>query len=169
MEIEIANYLNRVVDGRLSYDGKLRVSAMLSIVTEIESIGDSCYNIARTLVRKEEVHSHFTDDLYSNIDAMMKLVSEALANMLVVLSDIENVHDSDLLRNFNKEREINNYRNLLRVENIENVNQKKYDYQSGIFYMDIICGAEKLGDYVINVIEGVEHQFRKRLDTTHAE
>ena len=169
MEIEIANYLNRVVDGRLSYDGKLRVSAMLSIVTEIESIGDSCYNIARTLVRKEEVHSHFTDDLYSNIDAMMKLVSEALANMLVVLSDIENVHDSDLLRNFNKEREINNYRNLLRVENIENVNQKKYDYQSGIFYMDIVCEAEKLGDYVINVIEGVEHQFRKRLDTTHAE
>ena len=100
---------------------------------------------------------------------MMKYVSEALANMLVVLSDIENVHDSDLLRNFNKEREINNYRNLLRVENIENVNQKKYDYQSGIFYMDIICEAEKLGDYVINVIEGVGHQFRKRLDTTHAD
>ena len=110
-----------------------------------------------------------TEELYTNIDTMMKYVSEALANMLVVLSDIENVHDSDLLRNFNKEREINNYRNLLRVENIENVNQKKYDYQSGIFYMDIICEAEKLGDYVINVIEGVEHQFRKRLDTTHAD
>lgn len=165
MEIEIANYLNRVVEGRLSYDGKLRVSAMLSIVTEIESIADSCYNIAKTLVRKEEAHSHFTDEIYSNIDTMTKYVSEALANMIGILRDIENVRDADLLRNFNKEREINNYRNLLRTENIENVNQKKYDYQSGIFYMDIVCEAEKLGDYIINVIEGVEHQFRKRTDS----
>lgn len=167
MEIEIANYLNRVVDGRLSYDGKLRVSAMLSIVTEIESIADSCFNISKTLVRKEEAHSHFTDEIYTNIDTMMKYVSEALANMIHILRDMENVHDSDLLRNFNKEREINNYRNLLRTENIENVNQKKYDYQSGIFYMDIVCEAEKLGDYIINVIEGVEHQFRKRTDTNN--
>lgn len=160
MEIEIANYLNKVVDGRLSYEGKLRVSSMLSIVTEIESIADSCYNISRTLIRKEEAHAHFTDEIYTNIDTMFKYITEAMKNMIAVLEVMENVHEADLLRNYNKEREINNYRNLLRTENIENINQKKYEYQSGIFYMDIICEAEKLGDYIINVIEGVEHQFR---------
>lgn len=162
MEIEIANYLNKVVDGRLSYDGKLRVSCMLSIVTEIESIADSCFNIAKTLVRKEEAHAHFTQDIYDNIDTMFKYLSEAIANMIAVLADVDDVHETDLLKNYNKEREINNYRNLLRTENIENINQKKYAYESGIFYMDIICEGEKLGDYIINVIEGVEHQFRKR-------
>ena len=159
MEVEIANYLNRVVDGRLSYDGKLRVSAMLNIVTEIESVADSCYNISRSLVRMEEAHASFTSDIYANIDIMMGYVSEALANMVLILRDIENVRDHDLMNSYNKEREINNYRNLLRADNVENINQKRYDYQSGIFYMDIICESEKLGDYVINVIEGVEHQF----------
>jgi phosphate:Na+ symporter len=133
---------------------------MLSIVTEIESIADSCYNISRTLIRKEEAHAHFTDEIYTNIDTMFKYITEAMKNMIAVLEVMENVHEADLLRNYNKEREINNYRNLLRTENIENINQKKYEYQSGIFYMDIICEAEKLGDYIINVIEGVEHQFR---------
>ena len=159
MEVEIANYLNRVVDGRLSYDGKLRVSAMLNIVTEIESVADSCYNISRSLVRMEEAHATFTDDIYANIDTMMRYVSEALANMVLILRDIENVSEHDLINSYNKEREINNYRNLLRADNIENINQKRYDYQSGIFYMDIVCESEKLADYVMNVIEGVEHQF----------
>ncbi len=172
MEIEIANYLNKVVDGRLSYEGKLRVSSMLGIVSEIESIADSCFNIAKTLVRKEEAHAHFTEDIYNNIDTMMKYVSEAMSNMIVVLQDVENVRDADLMRNYNKEREINNYRNLLRTENIENINQKAYNYQSGIFYMDIVCEAEKLGDYIVNVVEGVEAQLRsdssvKELSVTH--
>lgn len=159
MEVEIANYLNRVVDGRLSYDGKLRVSAMLNIVTEIESVADSCYNISRSLMRMEEAHATFTQDIYDNIDNMMRYVSEALANMVLILRDIENVSQHSLLINYNKEREINNYRNLLRADNVENINQRRYDYQSGIFYMDIICESEKLGDYIVNVIEGVEHQF----------
>lgn len=162
MEIEIANYLNKVVDGRLSYDAKLRISTMLSCVSEIESIADSCNNIARTLVRKEEAHAHFSDENYSNIDTMLKYVSEAMSNMIAVLCDMDNATSEDLMRNYNKEREINNFRNLLRTENIENIRQKKYPYQAGIFYMDIICEAEKLGDFIINVIDGVEAQIRRR-------
>ncbi|MEG2820161.1 MAG: Na/Pi cotransporter family protein, partial [Muribaculaceae bacterium] len=162
MEIEIANYLNRASDGRLSYEGKLKISAMLSIVTEIESIADSCFNIAKTLIRKEEARVQFPVMIYENIDTMFRYISEAMANMLLILRDVENVHETDLIRNFNKEREINNYRNLLRTENIENINGKSYEYESGIYYMDIICEAEKLGDYIINVVEGVEHQFRKK-------
>ena len=87
MEIEIANYLNKVVDGRLSYDAKLRISTMLSIVSEIESIADSCNNIARTLVRKEQAGAHFTEYNYQNIDTMLCYVSEALSNMITILCD----------------------------------------------------------------------------------
>jgi phosphate:Na+ symporter len=164
MELEIANYLNRVVDGRLSYEAKLRISSMLSIVSEIESIADSCNNIARTLVRKEEAHAHFTEDIYSNIDTMLKYITEALSNMIAVLINFDNDSPEDLIRNYNKEREINNYRNLLRTENFENINQKKYEYQSGVFYIDIICEAEKLGDFIINVIDDIESQIRRRRD-----
>ncbi len=162
MEIEIGKYLNNLVDGRLSYDAKLRVSTMLSIVSEIESIADSCNNIARTLVRKEEAGAHFVDYNYENIDQMLKLVGEAMSNMIAVLCDIDNATSDDLIRNYNKEREINNMRNMLRTENIENINQKKYPYQAGIFYMDIICEAEKLGDFIVNVIDGIETQIRRR-------
>lgn len=161
MEIEIANYLNRASDGRLSYDGKLRIAAMLNVITEIESIADSCFNIAKTIVRKEDAHAKFNDTIYSCIDTMMNYTKEAISNMLKILSDIENVHEKDLIFSYNKEREINNYRNLVRTENIDNINNKVYEYQSGIYFMDIICETEKLGDYIINVIEGVEHQFRK--------
>ena len=159
MEIEIANYLNKVVDGRLSYEGKLRISAMLNIISEIESIADSCYNIAKSLIRKEEAHVHFVEEQYQCIDNMMRLVSEALTEMIIVLANMEHVSGNDLTPNINKENEINNYRNQLRTENIENINLKKYEYQSGIFFMDIISESERIGDYIINVIEGVESQY----------
>lgn len=157
MEIEIANYLNKVMDSRLSYEGKLRVSGILNIVSEIESVADSCFNVAKTLVRKEEAHAHFTEGIYKNIDIMFKYVEEAMENMIEVLKDVENVHESVIMRSYNKEHEINNYRNLLRTENLESINQKEYNYQSGIFYMDIVSEAEKVGDYIVNVVEAVEH------------
>lgn len=163
MEIEIANYLNKVAEGRLSADAKLQVATMLRWVSELESIADSCYNIGRTLVRKEETGAHFGEENYKNIDNMLKYVSEAMSNMIVILSDIDNVSNEDLLRSYNKEREINNYRNQLRTENIENINQQKYPYQAGIFYMDIVGECEKLGDYITNVIDGVNEQRRRHL------
>ena len=163
MEIEIANYLNKVVEGRLSYEAKMQVATMLRCVSEIESIADGCYNIGRTLVRKEEVGTHFGEDNYNSIDTILKYVSEAMSNMIVILSDIDNAGTDDLMRSYNKEREINNYRNQLRTENIENINQKKYPYQAGIFYMDIVNEAEKIGDYIVNVIDGVNEQMRRHL------
>ena len=157
MEIEIANYLNKVMDSRLSYEGKLRVSGILNIVSEIESVADSSFNVAKTLVRKEEAHAHFTEGIYKNIDTMFKYVEEAMENMIEVLKDVDNVHENVIMRSYNKEHEINNYRNLLRTENLESINQKEYNYQSGIFYMDIVSEAEKVGDYIVNVVEAVEH------------
>ncbi|MBR5725376.1 MAG: Na/Pi cotransporter family protein [Muribaculaceae bacterium] len=166
MEFEIGSYLNKVLDGRLSSQAKARVASLLSIISELESIGDSCNNIAKALVRKEEADAHFNEYNYKNIDEMLKLVSEAMTNMLAVLSDIDNVTAEDLMRNYNKEREINNFRNQCRTENIENVNQKKYPYKAGIFYMDIVCEAEKLGDFIVNVIDSMEDIMRSSSSVT---
>jgi len=161
MEFEIGSYLNKVLDGRLSSMAKARVASLLSIISELESIGDSCNNIAKALVRKEEADAHFNEHNYANIDEMLRLVSEAMTNMLMVLSDMDNVTPEDLMRSYNKEREINNFRNACRTENIENVNQKKYPYKAGIFYMDIVCEAEKLGDFIVNVIDSMEEIMRR--------
>ncbi len=160
MEFEIGSYLNKVLDGKLSSNAKARVACLLSIISELESVGDSCNNIAKALVRKEEADAHFNEYNYSNIDEMLTLVSEAMTNMLTVLIDLDNVNAEDLMRNYNKEREINNFRNQCRTENIENVNQHKYPYKAGIFYMDIVCEAEKLGDFIVNVIDDIEDIMR---------
>ena len=161
MEFEIAKFLNKVIDGRLSYDGKQRVATMLTIVSELESVADSCNNMAHTLVRKEEAQAHFSEYNYHNIVTIMKYVSEAMSNMITILCDIDNVTTDDLTRSYDKEREINNFRNQCRTENIENINQRKYPYSAGIFYIDIICEAEKLADYIVNVIDSVEEQIRR--------
>lgn len=168
MEIEIANYLKLVSGGRLSFEGKLRISALLNIISEIESIADSNFNIARTIVRQDHAHIKFNDVITHNINSMEHYIDEALENMLKILRDIEGAQESLLIYNINKEREINNYRNTLRCENIENINNRLYEYQEGIFYMDIINECEKLGDYVINVIEDVKNQLRHKSElNTH--
>ena len=152
MELEIANYLNQVSEGRLSSESKLQIRAMLREVTEIESIGDSCYNLARTINRKRKTNQDFTEKQYEHIHFMMKLTNDALAQMIVVVEKPE--HQSiDINKSFNIENEINNYRNQLKNQNILDVNNKEYDYQMGVYYMDIIAECEKLGDYVVNVVE----------------
>ena len=152
MELEIANYLNQVSEGRLSSESKLQIRAMLREVTEIESIGDSCYNLARTINRKRQTNQDFTEKQYEHIHFMMKLTNDALAQMIVVVEKPE--HQSiDINKSFNIENEINNYRNQLKNQNILDVNNKGYDYQMGVYYMDIIAECEKLGDYIVNVVE----------------
>ena len=152
MELEIANYLNQVSEGRLSSESKLQICAMLREVTESESIGDSCYNLARTINRKRQTNQDFTEKQYEHIHFMMKLTDDALAQMIVVVEKPE--HQSiDINKSFNIENEINNYRNQLKNQNILDVNNKEYDYQMGVYYMDIIAECEKLGDYVVNVVE----------------
>ena len=152
MELEIANYLNQVSEGRLSSESKLQIRAMLREVTEIESIGDSCYNLARTINRKRQTNQDFTEKQYEHIHFMMKLTNDALAQMIVVVENPE--HQSiDINKSFNIENEINNYRNQLKNQNILDVNNKEYDYQMGVYYMDIIAECEKLGDYIVNVVE----------------
>ena len=154
MELEIANYLNQVSEGRLSSESKLEIRAMLREVTEIESIGDSCYNLARTINRRRQANVDFVEKQYERIHNMMALVDQSLQQMIVVINHAEHENrDVDVNKSFNLENEINNYRNQLKNQNILDVNNKEYDYQMGVYYMDIIAECEKLGDYVVNVVE----------------
>ncbi len=162
MEIEIARYLNRCAEGRLSNNGKLRITAMLTMVSDIESIADCCFGIAKTLIRKQESHVKFNDEIYENINRMYVYVKEAIKNMLVLIRNLDNIYEPYLIKSYNKEREINNLRNQLRVSNIENINNNHYEYQSGIYYMDIIADLEKTGDYIINVVDTLKDRFRKQ-------
>lgn len=161
MELEIANYLNRCSEGRLSNESKHRIAALLSIVAEIESIADSCYSISKTLIRKQDLNVDFNDEIYGNIDLMFIEVEAAMTNMLYLLKHLEHESESDIIVSYNKEREINNLRNQLRSSNIENINNRHYAYQAGIFYMDIVGDLEKTGDYIINVVDTIKEQMRK--------
>lgn len=163
MEREIADFLNRTSQGRLSNDGKRRIAALFNINSEIESIGDSCNNFGRVLSRKQEVSVHFNDIIKENIDSMFVLVAEAMNGMISMLGNIENVKEEQLLNAYNKEREINNFRNQLRNKNVENINNGLYDYQAGIFFMDAISDLEKVGDYIINVVDTIRDSMTKKI------
>lgn len=160
MEIEIGNYLNKVSEGRLSPNSKLRISGMLRIISEIESIADCCFNVAKTTRRKLQNNVKFPQSVEEEVDRMFAIVDKAMANMLSIVSEMESPDEGKIIQAYNIEREINNYRNQLRDNNIANINNKQYDFQDGIFFMDLIGEAEKMGDLVINVVEGVKHQFR---------
>ena len=154
MEIEIANYLTCVAEGRLSSEGKEEIRIMLRAGSEIESIADSCNNMARSIKRRNEFKSIFTDEQNHNVDQMLALTEKALHRMIEILKKSELVRD-DVNPSYNIENEINNYRNQLKIHNVEDINNKKYQYQDGVYYMDIIGEAEKLGDYVLNVVQAV--------------
>ena len=151
MELEIAKYLSAVSDAHLSDDTKGKIRDMMREISELESIGDSCYNLARTISRQNNSKEDFTEQQYEHIHQMFELTDDSLSQMNVVINGRkENV---DINRSFNIENEINNYRKQLRNQNINDIDNHLYTYTSGTMYMDIINECEKLGDYVVNVVE----------------
>lgn len=151
LEIEIASYLDNVSDAHLSDDTKAKIRAMLREISELESIGDSCYNLARTLNRKMSGNEDFTEQQYEHISQMFRLTDDSLTQMNVMLNSRREVIDANL--SFNIEKEINNFRDQLKNQNINDVNDHKYTYAIGTMYMDLIGECEKLADYVMNVVE----------------
>ena len=151
MEIEIAKYLDQVSDSHLSDETKAKIRAMLREISEIESIGDSCFNIARTLNRRFKGKEDFITSQDEHMHQMMELTDNALTQMNITLVGHKGDNDANL--SFNIENEINNYRNQLKSQNINDVNNHLYTYAIGTMYMDIIQECEKLGDYVVNVVE----------------
>ena len=152
MEIEIAQYLEQVSDAHLSDDTKGKIRAMLREISELESIGDACYNMARTISRKVQgKEEHFNDKQYEHMHQMMELTNNSLTQMNNLMGGRKEAFDVN--RSFNIENEINNFRNQLKSQNYSDVNNHVYTYGIGTIYMDIINECEKLGDYVINVVE----------------
>ena len=156
MEIEIGSYLNKVAEGRLSNQSKERIRSILRGVTEIESIADSCHNMARHYKRKAEANAVFTEELRENIRTMWKELEKALDKMQEVLK-LQEVSEADMTDSIKYENRINELRNMLKRKNIEDVNEKIYDYQTGVFYMDLVVECEHMGDYIINVVQSIKH------------
>ena len=152
MELEIAQYLESVSDAHLSDETKGKIRAMLREVSELESIGDSCYNMARTINRKFAAkQDHFIEKQYDNLGHIMDLTDQSLVLMNQLMGGRK--EDFDVNLSFNVENEINNYRNQLKAQNIVDVNNHEYTYAEGTIYIDLVNECEKLGDYVVNVVE----------------
>lgn len=152
MELEIAKYLDSVSDAHLSDETKAKIRAMLREISELESIGDACYNMARTISRKYNgKEDHFVEKQYDHIHQMMELTDQSLSQMNRLMGGRKEAFDVN--RSFNIEHEINNYRNQLKQQNIVDINNHEYTYAVGTIYMDLINECEKLGDYVVNVVE----------------
>ena len=152
MELEIAKYLESVSDAHLSDDTKAKIRAMLREVSELESIGDACYNMARTISRKYNgKQDHFVEKQYDHLHQMMELTDQSLSQMNRLMGGRK--ESFDVNRTFNIENEINNYRTQLKSQNINDINNHEYTYAVGTIYMDLINECEKLGDYVVNVVE----------------
>ena len=150
MEIEIGDYLNKVGEGRLSPESKTALQCMLKEISEIESMGDACYNMARAINRKFRCKGEFTEDQLEHIKHLMQLCDNAMTHMIGVLNDVPQI---DVNRTLNFENEINDYRKLLKEKNVADIESQKYSYQIGVHYMDIVNDCEKLGDYIVNVVE----------------
>ena len=151
MEIEIARFLEQVSENHLSDETKEKVRQMLREVGELESIGDACYNLARTLNRLHESGKDFTATQRTQLQAMMVLCDAALTQMNIVMTGHRYEHD--IIDSYRIENDINQMRQRLKNENIRAVNEREYDYAIGTIYMDLINECEKLGDYVVNVVQ----------------
>ena len=151
IEIEIARYLEKVSDEHLSDETKQKIRQMMREISELESIGDACYNLARTMNRQHEANKVFTPVQVEQIGKMMGLIDEALQQMNTVMGGHR--HEHDKLETFRLENDINQLRQQLKADNIQAVNNHEYDYTVGTLYIDLINGCEKLGDYVVNVVE----------------
>lgn len=154
IELEIANYLNDVAKGEISEESGKRIQAMYTIISELESIGDSGYNVARILQRKNVYNSKLNPEMITKIDRMLDLLDNAFSHMITNLelgyTQIENINSAE-----DAENSINEYRNHLKEEHLLNLEHNIYNYQTGVFYMDLIAECEKVGDYIINVSEAI--------------
>jgi phosphate:Na+ symporter len=161
MELEIANYLNKASEGRLSSEGKMEIRLMLREVSEIESIGDSCYNMAKAIKRKRNANAEFTESQYEHIQEMFDLLTMSFEYMQKVVEKQEN-KNKNIIQVLNLENEINNLRNNLKTKNLLDIDKKEYPYEIGVFYIDIIGDCEKLGDFIVNVVEAESSEYKER-------
>ena len=151
MEIEIANFLEQVGNEHLSDETKEKTRVILRQIGELESIGDACYKMARTVNHLRENKEDFTAEQYTRLHDMLRLVNEAVVQMIVVVSGRRK--DLSLADSLSIENDINELRNILRSDSAMGVDAHLYSYALGTIYNDIVADCEKIGDYVMNIVE----------------
>ena len=151
MENEIGRYLGQVGDAHLSDETKEKIRSMIRQIGELESIGDSCFNMARVIRRARENKVQFTEEQHDNVVRMLDLVDQALTQMNNLLSGRR--EDFHLSESKAIEDSINGLRNEIKDKNMQDLDNHVYSYASGSVYIDFITECEKNGDYVINVVE----------------
>ena len=151
MEIEIGKYLEHVSDAHLSDDTKGKIRHMMREISELESIGDACYNLARILLRKSESADDFTPEQNAAIEKMMRLIDNAMKQMLETICGRR--EEVSIAPTRAIEQKINDLRDELKLQNTTDVNSRKYGFAIGTMFIDVISECEKLGDYVVNVVE----------------
>ncbi len=158
MEVEIASYLTSLSEGELSHNASLRVRVMLKIIDDMESIGDVCYQMSKTIDIKNQKKILFTEEQNESLMTIFELVQESMKIMNENLeSDIRDLNHTAAQK---IEQKINNLRNELRQKNVDDLKEKKYKYKSGSYYSDVFSLCEKMGDYVINVSEAM-HEYNE--------
>ena len=151
LELEIARYLEQVGEGHLSDDTKMKIRQMMREVSELESIGDACYNLARMMRRRQQQGYELSSELILKTQSMMALCDKALAQMCNMMHGHPSKHN--IHETYQLENNINQMRDRLKSDNIRDVNDRKYSYTVGTLFGDMVGELEKLGDYVVNVVE----------------
>lgn len=154
MEVEIANYLTKVSENGMSLGASQEISAMLRIVDNLESIGDSCYQLSLTIESKRKQNISYSQEMNDKLQKMFSMVKQAITEMNNNLS--ENYHNVNIANAKELEHQINEYRDQLRTEHTEAVKQNQYSYQTGISYSTLYAQCEKLADFAINVTEAID-------------
>jgi phosphate:Na+ symporter len=157
LETEIANYLTKVGEGRLSETSSLRLRALYKMIDDIESIADSCINIFNAIERKRSKKIQFPDHINNNVHLIFNMVRESLEMMVTMLT-----HEEELPLSLAQvaEVELNNFRDILKSEHLDNLEKGIYKYDAGIIYNDIVSQCERIGDYAINVDEAFKGLFK---------
>ena len=160
MEIEIATYLTHATRDLLSNETKAEALGMMRIATEIESIGDASYNIARILKRHRDSDLSFSQPVHDNVTELLEMARGSLKEMVRVLS-LEDPKKTDLPESVNRHNAVKNVIQTLRTRNLTAVKEETYPYEEGVYYMDIVTEVEMLNSYILNVVEAATNTKTK--------
>ena len=162
IEYEIAAFLNAVSAGDISEETSLRIKAMYKIIGELESLGDSGESISRILSRKNIHKKSFDQDTVKKLEDMVDAVEKAYDAMIANLNAAHKGQLEGISNAYNAEDRLNNLRNYLRDAEIEEIESNRKNYQTSVYYMDVVSELEKMGDFIINISQNLEKVFVKK-------
>lgn len=161
IEYEIATFLNSVSTADISETTSMKIKSMYKIIGELESLGDSGEAISRMLSRRNSHKKSFTPETIAHIEQMIDAIHHAYEVMINNLSQAHAGTLLDISNALQTEEQINQLRNQLRESEIEDIEQNKTNYQTSVYYLDIVSELEKMGDFMINISQALERAFIK--------